>query len=152
MLATGLIVAYSYCIEAFIAWYSANEFERSMVVSRATGPYAWLYWTLITANLIVPQALWSRRVRNSVAAIFGISLVVNAGMWLERFIIIITSLSRDFLPSSWDMYYPTGWDWATYFGTIGFFVLLFFLFIRTLPMISIFEMKQILDKPEAGNE
>jgi molybdopterin-containing oxidoreductase family membrane subunit len=152
MLATGMIVAYSYAIEAFISWYSANAFERYVSINRATGPYAWLYWTLIATNLVIPQALWSERVRKSIPAIFGIALCVNVGMWLERFIIVITSLHRDFLPANWRMYYPTIWDWATYFGTIGLFIMLFFLFVRVLPMISIFEMKQIVEKPEVGIE
>jgi Ni/Fe-hydrogenase subunit HybB-like protein len=152
MLATGMIVAYSYVVEAFVAWYSASPYEHFMMVNRAGGPYAPFYWALLTANLILPQALWSKRVRNSVPAIFMIAVVVNIGMWLERFVIVVTSLHRDFLPSSWDMYYPTIWDWATYAGTIGLFVMLFFVFIRLLPMISIFEMKQVIDKPEVSAE
>jgi molybdopterin-containing oxidoreductase family membrane subunit len=152
MLATGLIVAYSYLIEAFISWYSANQFERYVALNRAMGPYAWLYWLLIATNLVIPQALWSTRVRQSIPAIFAIAFCVNVGMWLERFIIVITSLHRDFLPSSWGMYYPTIWDWATYAGTIGLFVMLFFLFVRLLPMISMFEMKQIVEKPEVSVE
>src|SRR6267143_1305498 len=114
MLATGLIVGYSYIIEAFMAWYSANPLERYVMINRAAGPYHWLYWALILCNLVIPQALWSRRVRSNVLAIFFIALGVNVGMWLERFIIIVVSLSRDFLPSSWGMYYPTIWDWATF--------------------------------------
>jgi molybdopterin-containing oxidoreductase family membrane subunit len=152
MLATGVIVAYSYVIEAFMSWYSGNEFERFVAVNRAIGPYGWLYWFLIATNLVIPQALWSARVRKNVPAIFAIALCVNVGMWLERFIIVITSLHRDFLPSSWGMYYPTIWDWATYLGTIGLFVMLFFVFVRLLPMISMFEIKQIIDKPEVGVE
>jgi molybdopterin-containing oxidoreductase family membrane subunit len=152
MLATGVIVAYSYLIEAFISWYSGNVFERYVAVNRLIGPYGWLYWALIIANLIIPQALWSARVRQSTVAIFMIALSVNLGMWLERFIIVITSLHRDFLPSSWGMYYPTIWDWATYAGTIGLFIMLFFVFVRLLPMISIFEIKQIIEKPEVGIE
>jgi Ni/Fe-hydrogenase subunit HybB-like protein len=152
MLATGLIVAYSYIIEAFIAWYGAGVYERSALITRTLGPYGWLYWLLVITNLVIPQALWFRRVRNSVFAIFWIALSVNLGMWLERFVIVIVSLSQDYLPSSWAMYYPTVWDWATYFGTISLFIMLFFMFIRVLPMISIFEMKQILDKPEVGSE
>jgi Ni/Fe-hydrogenase subunit HybB-like protein len=150
MLATGMIVAYSYVIEAFVAWYSANPFERFVTINRATGPYAWLYWALIAANLVIPQALWSARVRKSTGAIFAIAVCVNVGMWLERFIIVITSLHRDFIPANWGMYYPTIWDWATYAGTIGLFVMLFFVFVRLLPMISIFEMKQIVEKPEVS--
>ena len=152
MLATGVIVAYSYVIEAFMSWYSGNEFERYVTVNRAVGPYGWLYWSLIATNLVIPQALWSARVRKSVPMIFAIAFCVNVGMWLERFIIVITSLHRDFLPSSWGMYYPTVWDWATYAGTIGLFVMLFFVFVRLLPMISIFEIKQIIEKPEVGLE
>jgi len=152
MLATGQIVAYSYVIEAFIAWYSGSPYERFVLVNRATGPYWWCYWALIATNLVIPQALWSRKIRNSTLATFLIALSVNVGMWLERFIIVVTSLHRDFLPSSWNMYYPTIWDWTTYFGTIGLFVMLFFVFVRLLPMISIFEMKQILDKPEVSVE
>jgi len=147
-----VIVAYSYVVEAFISWYSANPFEHYVTINRAIGPYAWLYWLLIATNLIVPQALWSARVRNNLYAIFMIAVSVNIGMWLERFIIVITSLHRDFLPSSWGMYYPTIWDWSTYIGTIGLFVMLFFLFVRLLPMISIFEMKQIVEKPEVSGK
>src|SRR5215472_15466678 len=150
MLATGMIVAYSYVIEAFIAWYSASPYERFMLINRASGPYWWCYWLLILTNLVIPQALWSKRIRSSIPAIFLIAMCVNVGMWLERFIIVITSLHRDFLPSSWGMYYPTIWDWATFAGTIGLFVMLFFVFVRLLPMISIFEMKQVLDKPEVS--
>jgi Ni/Fe-hydrogenase subunit HybB-like protein len=152
MLATGMIVAYSYVIEAFMSWYSGSPFESYMMINRALGPYGILYWGLIATNLLIPQALWSTRVRNSTLGIFLIAVCVNIGMWLERFIIVVTSLSRDFLPSSWGMYYPTIWDWATFAGTIGLFVMLFFLFVRVLPMISMFEMKQVLDKPEVGAE
>jgi Ni/Fe-hydrogenase subunit HybB-like protein len=152
MLATGLIVAYSYGIEAFIAWYSAVEYERYIFLSRLVGPYWWLYWALILMNLVIPQALWSARVRNSTLAIFAVAFSVNIGMWLERFVIVVTSLSRDFLPSSWALYTPTVWDVTTYIGSIGLFLMLFFVFIRLLPMISIFEMKQIIDKPEVGVE
>jgi Ni/Fe-hydrogenase subunit HybB-like protein len=148
MLATGLIVGYSYVIEAFIAWYSGSQFERYVMINRALGPYGVLYWLLILTNLIIPQALWSPRVRANTLAVFGIAISVNIGMWLERFVIIVTSLHRDFLPSSWDMYYPTVWDIATFVGTIGLFIMLFFVFVRVLPMISIFEMKQLLDRPE----
>jgi molybdopterin-containing oxidoreductase family membrane subunit len=152
MLATGMIVAYSYVVEAFISWYSANVFERFVTINRATGPYAWLYWALVATNIVIPQALWSSRVRSNTMSIFFIALCVNVGMWLERFIIVITSLHRDFLPANWGMYYPTIWDWATFAGTIGLFIMLFFMFVRLLPMISIFEMKQIVEKPEVSSE
>jgi molybdopterin-containing oxidoreductase family membrane subunit len=152
MLATGLIVAYSYVIEAFIAWYSGSEYERYTFVNRLLGPYAWLYWLLLVMNLIVPQALWFARTRNSTIGIMAVAIAVNIGMWLERFVIIVTSLHRDFLPSNWGMYYPTIWDVTTFAGSISLFVMLFFIFVRVLPMISIFEMKQIIDKPEVGVE
>jgi Ni/Fe-hydrogenase subunit HybB-like protein len=147
MLVTGLIVAYGYTVEAFIAWYSADKYEGFMIWNRVTGPYAPVYWALLFCNIVVPQALWLRLVRNSVPLLFVISLIVNVGMWLERFIIVVTSLHRDFLTSSWGMYSPTIWDWSTFIGTLGLFVALLFLFLRFLPMISIFEMRTIL--PEA---
>jgi molybdopterin-containing oxidoreductase family membrane subunit len=148
MLATGLIVAYGYLIETFTSWYSANNYEMFMTKNRMIGPYAFCYWALIASNVLVPQVLWSQRVRNSVPAIFSVSLIVLLGMWLERFVIIITSLHRDFLPSAWGMYSPTVWDWATLAGSIGLFSALMFLFIRFLPMISIFEMRTILPQAE----
>jgi Ni/Fe-hydrogenase subunit HybB-like protein len=144
MLVTGLIVAYGYVIEAFVSWYSVDTFERFMTWNRMTGPYALVYWTLILCNIVIPQALWLKRIRTSVPVLFIIALVVNIGMWLERFVIVITSLHRDFLPSSWGNYAPTFWDWSTFIGTIGLFVSLLFLFLRFLPMISIAEMRAIL--------
>ena len=148
MLATGLIVAYGYMMETFMAWYSGSTYERYMVQNRFHGPYATMYWSLIACNVVVPQVLWIRRVRHSVAALWVISLVVGIGMWLERFIIIVTSLHRDFLPSSWAMYKPTFWDWSMFIGTIGLFMSLIFLFVRFLPMISISEIRGIL--PQAA--
>jgi len=144
MLATGLIVAYGYLIEAFLAFYSGDQYEIYMMKNRFHGPYAPLYWMLISCNIIIPQLLWSRKVRRNVGLLFVLSLVVNMGMWLERFVIIVISLSRDFIPSSWGMYYPTRWDWATYIGTFGLFFTLFFLFIRFLPMISIVEVRSLV--------
>jgi molybdopterin-containing oxidoreductase family membrane subunit len=144
MLVTGLIVAYGYGTEAFIAWYSADKFEMFVPYNRATGPYWMTYWALILCNVVVPQVLWFKRVRTNVVLLFVLSLVVNVGMWLERFVIIVTSLHRDFLPSSWGMYQPTFWDFATLVGSLGLFVTLLFLFLRFLPMISIFEMRTIL--------
>ncbi len=140
-LATGLIVAYGYTSEAFFGWYSGNKYEGFMIWNRMTGPYWYMYWTLIFCNIITPQWLWFRKVRTTPALLFMVAMVVNVGMWLERFVIVVTSLHRDFLPSSWGMYYPTIWDWMTFVGTIGMFVTLFFLFVRFLPMISIFEMR-----------
>jgi Ni/Fe-hydrogenase subunit HybB-like protein len=144
MLATGLIVAYGYLMETFMAFYSGSTFDRYMIMNRMTGPYAVIYWLLILCNIVIPQALWFHRVRSNVLALFAIALVVNIGMWLERFVIVVTSLHRDFLPSSWGMYYPTRWDIATFVGSIGLFLTLFYLFIRFLPMISIFEMRGLV--------
>ncbi|MCC7008124.1 MAG: polysulfide reductase NrfD [Acidobacteria bacterium] len=144
-LVTGLVVVYGYACEAFFGWYSGNEYERFMLKNRVYyGPYAWSYWMLLLCNFIVPQLLWSKRLRRNIAVLFTVSMFVNVGMWLERFVIIVTSLHRDFLPSSWDMYYPTRWDFLTLAGTIGLFVTLMFLFVRVLPMISIFEMRTLL--------
>jgi molybdopterin-containing oxidoreductase family membrane subunit len=148
MLATGLIVAYGYVMEAFFGYYSANKYEGFMIVNRMTGPYAPVYWSLIFCNILCPQFLWIKSVRTSPFKLFAISMVVNVGMWLERFVIVVTSLHRDFLPSSWGMFYPTRWDYMTFFGTIGLFITLFFLFIRALPMISIFEMRTIVPEAE----
>src|SRR5262245_51311303 len=148
MLATGLIVAYGYLMEMFMSWYSADQYERYMTLNRLTGPYGPIYWALILFNIVIPQALWFKRVRQSVVQLFLIALAVNVGMWLERFVIVITSLHRDFLPSSWSMYYPTFWDWSTFIGTIGLFFALLFLFLRFLPMISIFEMRTLVEKTE----
>jgi Ni/Fe-hydrogenase subunit HybB-like protein len=148
MLAAGLIVGYGYMMEAFSAYYSGNPYERFMIMNRMGGPYAAVYWFLVACNIVTPQFLWSRKVRANVGALFTIAMVVNVGMWLERFIIVVTSLHRDFLPSSWGMYYPTRWDFATFFGTIGLFVALLFLFIRFLPLISIFEMRALVNEED----
>jgi len=152
MLATGLIVAYGYFIEVFMAFYSGNRYEIFSQVNRFIGPYWPAYWLTITCNVLVPQVLWWKRARCSVPVLFLVSLVVLLGMWLERFVIIITSLHRDFLPSSWGMYSGTLWDWATLVGSIGLFLCLLFLFIRLLPMISIFEMRTLLPRAEVKEE
>jgi len=152
MLATGLIVGYGYMMEAFMAWYSGNPYEQFMLWNRMTGPYGWSYWMLILCNILIPQIMWVRRVRENVLVLFLISLVVNVGMWLERFVIIVTSLHRDFLPSSWGMYYPSPLDWTMFAGTIGLFLTLLFLFIRFLPVISIFEMRALVSETKAQDE
>jgi Ni/Fe-hydrogenase subunit HybB-like protein len=152
MLATGMVVAYGYMMEAFTAWYSGNIYEEYMISNRFGGPYAIMYWALITCNVVVAQALWFERVRASVPALFVIAMFVNVGMWLERYIIVVTSLHRDFLPSSWGIYRGTPWDWSLFIGTIGLFLTLFFLFIRFLPMISIFEMRTMLPEAEVKEE
>jgi Ni/Fe-hydrogenase subunit HybB-like protein len=144
MLASGLIVAYGYLMEAFMAWYSDHLFEQDVMLNRMFGPYAPWFWLLLVCNVLTPQWLWFRRVRLSAGLLFVIALVINLGMWLERFVIVVISLHRDFLPSSWDMYYPTFWDWSLLFGSIGLFFALLFLFVRLLPMISIFEMRELV--------
>jgi Ni/Fe-hydrogenase subunit HybB-like protein len=148
MMATGLIVFYGYIMEAFFGWYSGNEYEWYMTVNRVVGPYGAIYWALIFCNGFAPQIFWFAWARSSIACLFIVSIIVSIGMWLERFVIVVTSLHRDFVPSSWGMYYPTKWDWSTYIGTIGLFVTLIYLFIRVLPMISIFEMRTILPEAE----
>ena len=152
MLVTGLIVAYGYGVEGFISWYSADKFERFVLLNRLSGPYAGYYAALLLCNVVIPQALWFRRVRTNVPMLFVISLIVNVGMWLERFVIIVLSLSRDFLTSSWGRYAPTFWDWSTLFGTIGLFVALLFLFLRFLPMISIFEIRSLLPEAKVSDQ
>jgi Ni/Fe-hydrogenase subunit HybB-like protein len=147
MLATGLVVAYGYGMEIFIAYYSGNPYERALALNRIEGPYAYMYWMLILCNVIAPQFLWIKSVRYSPVLLFILSIVVNIGMWLERYVIVVISLHRDFLPSSWGMYSGTQWDYMLYAGTIGLFLTLMFLFVRFLPMISIFEMRTLL--PEA---
>ncbi|TDI92597.1 MAG: hydrogenase [Caldithrix sp.] len=144
MLATGLIVAYGYMMEAFTAWYSGSEYEQFMILNRMRGPYAPVFWALIICNVVVPQFLWFERFQSKVGALFAIAIVVNIGMWLERFIIVVTSLHRDFLPSSWGMYAGTFWDWSIYFGSIGLFFTLMFIFLRIMPAISIFEMRTLV--------
>jgi Ni/Fe-hydrogenase subunit HybB-like protein len=148
MLATGLIVCYGYAMEAFFGWYSAAQYEYYMIYNRIWGgPYWWFYWLLILCNGLSIQLLWFKRFRHSEFWLFTISVIVSIGMWLERFVIIVTSLHRDFLPSSWAMYSPTIYDWSMYLGTIGFFFTLFYLFVRFVPIISIFEVRTLL--PEA---
>ena len=152
MLATGMIVAYGYIIEIFMSWYGGNNYDKFVTWNRMHGPYRWLYIFLILLNVGIPQVLWVRKVRNSPVLLFIISLDVLVGMWLERAVIVIVSLHRDFLTSSWGMYYPTKWDWSTFLGTIGFFFLCMLLFLRILPMISIFEMRTLLPQAEVKAE
>jgi molybdopterin-containing oxidoreductase family membrane subunit len=153
MLATGLIVAYGYLMEGFIAWYGENEYESTqMLVMRPFGPYWMQWWGLIVCNILIPQLLWFRWFRENVYALWVISIVVNVGMWLERFVIIVISLSREFVPANWDQFSPTFYDWATYIGSLGLFFSLLFLFIRFLPMISIAEMRELVHHHEhVGN-
>ncbi|HTU32187.1 MAG TPA: NrfD/PsrC family molybdoenzyme membrane anchor subunit [Candidatus Acidoferrum sp.] len=148
MLATGVIVAYGYIMETFMAFYSGNPFDHYMIMNRMVGPYLYVYWTLIACNIAIPQALWFRSVRRNPLALFFVSIVINVGMWLERFVIIVVSLHREYPPSYWGMFYPTRWDWAILAGSFGLFFTLFYLFIRFLPMISIVEMRALVHKTE----
>jgi Ni/Fe-hydrogenase subunit HybB-like protein len=144
MLATGMIVVYGYFIELFLAWYSGVEFEVFMAYNRVFGHYGWAFWLLILCNFVAIQPLWFRKVRQTPWALFLISIIVSIGMWLERFVIIVVSLTRDFLPSSWGNYTPTFWDWSLFAGSFGLFFTLFFLFIRLLPSIATAEMKELV--------
>jgi len=151
MLGTGLIVAYGYFMEFFAAFYSGSKFESYMWLNRASPhgdhPYWWAYTFLILTNILTPQILWIRRFRESAFWLFVVAIIVNIGMWLERFVIVVTSLHRDFLPSSWGYYRPTAFDWMTYIGTLGLFFTMMLLFLRVIPAISIFEIRTLL--PEA---
>jgi Ni/Fe-hydrogenase subunit HybB-like protein len=144
MLASGMIVAYGYFMEQLIAWYSASTYEGFMMQNRMHGPYSVYYFFLILCNIVVPQLLWIRYFRTNMFWLFFVCQFINVGMWLERFIIVVTSLHRDYMPSSWDMFHPTIWDITIYVGTIGLFTVLFFLFIRGLPMISLHEIRTLL--------
>ncbi|HEY3322332.1 MAG TPA: NrfD/PsrC family molybdoenzyme membrane anchor subunit [Planctomycetota bacterium] len=144
LLAMGMLVSYGYLMEIFMGWYGTNHFEQYTIYNRITGPYAPAFWALITCNVLTPQLLWFQRLRRSPLCLFILAFVINVGMWLERFIIVATSLARSHLPSSWGTYVPTRWDWALFAGTIGLFSFLFLLFIRVLPMISIFEMRELV--------
>jgi molybdopterin-containing oxidoreductase family membrane subunit len=135
-----------------MAWYSANEYERFVIWNRMTGPYWPMYAALILCNVVMINTLWVKNLRTSVPYLFFISFVVSVGMWLERYVIIVTSLHRDFMPSSWGMYSGTAYDWSAFIGTIGLFLTLFFLFIRFLPVISIFEMRTILPEAEVKED
>lgn len=144
MLATGLIVAYGYFFEFFLAFYSGNKFDVFLAQQRLHGPYAPFYYALILCNILTPQLLWFQKMRTNVAVLFVMSLVINTGMWLERFVIVVISLTRDFMPSAWGRYQPTFWDWSTFIGTLGLFVSLLFLFVRGLPAIAISEMRELV--------
>ena len=144
MLSTGLIVAYGYFFEFFLSFYSGNKFDLYLVHMRLHGPYRHFYYALILCNILTPQLLWSYRIRHNVVILFLMSIVVNVGMWLERFVIVVISLTRDFTPSAWGRYQATFWDYATLAGTIGFFIMLLFLFVRVLPAISIAEMRELV--------
>jgi molybdopterin-containing oxidoreductase family membrane subunit len=144
LLATGLIVVYGYIVEAFTGWYSGSQYEITMLKNRFFGPYAGVVWLLVFCNAITIQLLWFKKVRTNLAILFIISLVVNTGMFLERFMIVVISLTKDYMPSAWGNFIPTQWDWGIMIGSIGFFLVMMFIFVRTLPMISMFEVRELL--------
>jgi Ni/Fe-hydrogenase subunit HybB-like protein len=144
MLATGLIVAYGYFFEWFLAGYSGNKFDMFLVQQRFHGPYSPYYFALILCNILTPQLLWIQKVRRNIPALFVMSLIINTGMWLERFVIVVISLTRDFMPSAWGRYSATVWDYATFVGTLGLFTTLLFLFARALPAIAMAEMRELV--------
>jgi molybdopterin-containing oxidoreductase family membrane subunit len=142
LLAVGLLVDYSYLCEVFFAFYGGDRYEIALTLNRLGGAYAWVFWTTIACNVLAIQLLWLPRVRANHAALFTIALLVVIGMWFERFMLIVTSLYRSFLPSSWGMFYPTLWDLGFLVGSIGLFFLLFLLFVRLLPAVSMFELRR----------
>jgi Ni/Fe-hydrogenase subunit HybB-like protein len=148
ILLTGTIVGYAYAMEFFIAWYSGNPYEQFIFVNRAFGPYSWAYWTMVSCNVLSPQIFWFRKARRSLPILFTITIFVNIGMWFERFVIVASSLHRDFLPSSWDYYRPTFWDVAAFAGSFGLFFTLFCLFVKFLPMVATAEIKSVLPQAD----
>jgi Ni/Fe-hydrogenase subunit HybB-like protein len=144
------MTAYGYVFEAFGAWYSGDEFERDTLFDRWGGAYAWAYWGAVLGNFAPLQALWFRAIRYSPAALVVVAASVTLGMWLERFMLVESTLYRDFLPAAWQVYVLSFWEWATFVGTIGLFFFLFFLFVRLLPMISMFELKEVFYEEHAG--
>ena len=152
IMVTGLMVGYAYSMEFFIAWYSGNEYEKFTFINRAFGNYAWGYWIMVSCNVLIPQFFWSKKMRTNVTVLFVLSIFVNIGMWFERFVIIVSSLSRDYIPSSWDYYSPTIWDISAFVGSFGLFFTLFLLFIRFLPMISMTEVKGVLPQADPHHD
>ncbi len=148
ILATSLIVGYAYGIELFVAWYGGDPYEMAIFKLRATGPYAWAYWTMVFCNVVVPQVFWLPWARRSIPLILVASVLINVGMWFERFVIVVTSLANDYLPSSWGYYSPTIVDILTFIGSFGLFFTFFLLFLRFLPIIAMAEVKAIL--PQAN--
>ncbi len=154
LLATSFLTSYGYMSEQFMAWYGGEPAEQYQYYNRLIGfgQYAWVSWTLLFCNTVAPQVLWFKRVRRHTGWLLLVSFLVLLGMWLERFLIIVNSLHRDYLPSAWGMFKPTVWDYLTFFGSIGLFIVLFMLFIRVLPMISISEMRALLPGTHATEE
>jgi molybdopterin-containing oxidoreductase family membrane subunit len=152
MLLTGMMVGYAYAMEFFIAAYSGNPYETFIFINRAFGPYAWAYWIMVSCNVLLPQLFWLRWARRNIPLLFVMSILVNVGMWFERFVIVASSLHRDFLPSAWDYYRPTMWDWAALAGSFGLFFTLFCLFVRFLPMVAMAEVKGVLPQADPHHE
>jgi molybdopterin-containing oxidoreductase family membrane subunit len=150
ILATGMIVGYAYSVEFFIAWYSGNIFEQYAFLNRAFGPFAWSYWIMVSCNVLAPQLFWFRKVRVTPWMMMIVVIFVNIGMWFERFVIVITSLHRDFIPSSWGHYTPTWVDWLTLAGSFGLFFTLFLLFVRFVPMVAMSEVKAVMPQAHEG--
>jgi molybdopterin-containing oxidoreductase family membrane subunit len=144
IITTGSIVGVAYITELFISWYSGVEYEAYAFLNRATGPYWWAYWSMMTCNVISPQLFWFKKLRTNLAFTFVMSIIVNIGMWFERFVIIVTSIHRDYVPSSWSYFHPTWVDIGVYVGTIGVFFVLYLLFARYFPVMPIAELKTIL--------
>lgn len=152
ILATGMMVGYAYAMEFFIAWYSGNQFESFVFINRAFGPYAWAYWIMVSCNVLFPQLFWFKKIRRSVPIMLIIAIFVNVGMWFERFVITVTSLHRDFLPSSWGYYVPTMYDIGILLGSFGLFFTLVILFTKTLPVVSISEVKAVADGAQPSHQ
>jgi molybdopterin-containing oxidoreductase family membrane subunit len=152
ILLTGSMVGYAYAMEFFIAWYSGVQPEQFTFINRAFGPYAWAYWIMVSCNVIFPQLFWIKKIRRTIPIMFVIAVFVNVGMWFERFVITVTSLSRDYLPSSWAYYTPTLTDGAILIGSFGLFFTLMLLFTKTLPVVSIAEVKAVLDDAQPSHK
>ena len=148
ILLTGSMVGFAYITEFFIAWYSGVQYEQYAFINRATGPYAWAYWIMMSCNLLFPQFFWVKKLRRNVAFMFVVSIFVNIGMWFERFVIVVTSLHRDYLPAAWDYYTPTAVDVLTFVGSFGLFFTLFLIFLRFVPMVAIAEVKGVMPQAD----
>lgn len=151
MLVTALIVSYDYAVEAFMAWYSGDPYERYAQLNRVLGPYGFIGWIVLACNVLTPQALWFGGVRRRPWLLFVVAFFVQIGMWTERFMIVVVSLQRDYLPSSWGTYVPTRWDWATLAGTMGIFVVAFLIFLRLMPAVSMSEARQLIHRRKTGH-
>ena len=150
VITTSLMVGYAYVIEFFIAWYSGSTYERFAFMNRALGPYAWAYWIMVACNVIIPQLLWFKKIRSTIKYLYPIVILVNVGMWFERFVIIVTSLHRDFIPSNWDYFKPSLVDVGLFLGSFGLFLTLLLLFVRVLPTVSAAETKAVLPNNQPG--